>query len=332
MGRKENPGSTYKSRKRRRAQQKAKEKSSESKRSGRPPTGRQQEYFNRDEDKPVEQTETKTRSGYEPQVEVKQQKRVKLPRELGSDELFSPPETSTGDIHHTSKCGVCKTTVYHHHDGTYVFGVDKRCMKHNWSILDLRGLKRYEVKEAGGKGLGVFAQKDIEERTCLFRFNGEEKKSNPDNTDQKFVWEVDQNLFIDATGYSVLSKYMNDPMTRDESGMNLNEDKANVEAVVVLPTDTRSACVWFFASRDIKQGEELLFSYGKEYWEEQKAQSVEEEESNSEYDMLFDLQHRLSREPTIAELHMIAELGLEETVFRIYSHDKYKRNHSVLDL
>lgn len=117
------------------------------------------------------------------------------------------------------------------------------------------------VKASPGKGRGVFATAQIAEGTFLGSYDGEVldgeqfERRYGDRDVPEYVVRIDSDCYVDgkaaARGGDAYTPAL------------FNDGKANV---VRYCATRRPPRVDFFADRDVRAGEELLFDYGSQYW------------------------------------------------------------------
>lgn len=120
------------------------------------------------------------------------------------------------------------------------------------------------VREATGKGLGLFAVTDIPEGQFLMRYEGQrindlefERRyaADPFSDEASYVMRITEDEFIDASRpESGLARYMN----------HASPSKANV--IKFIAQRPGGTCC-FFAKRSISAGEELCYDYSDEFWQ-----------------------------------------------------------------
>lgn len=74
----------------------------------------------------------------------------------------------------------------------------------------------------------------------------------------------------DATCHRRIGSYANDPAIVTNDGIvdsRLEKANARISQVAPLPLSEKSSGAWLIAKKPIKKGEEILVSYGDEYWE-----------------------------------------------------------------
>ncbi|MEI6494660.1 MAG: SET domain-containing protein, partial [bacterium] len=100
-------------------------------------------------------------------------------------------------------------------------------------------------------GLGLFAGEPIKKDSCIIEYVGRiisEKEEYTSNS--KYLFGINSKKTIDGSARSNKARYIN------------HSCKPNAEAVI------HQARVFIFATRNIKPGEEILYDYGQEYWQE----------------------------------------------------------------
>ena len=118
------------------------------------------------------------------------------------------------------------------------------------------------VKDSPGKGRGVFAAQGIAEGTFLGSYDGEVldgaqfARRYGDRDVPEYVVRIDGDAYIDGKVAAQGDAYT--PALFNDGGARSN--------VVRYCATRRPPRVDFFAGRDIRPGEELLFDYGSQYW------------------------------------------------------------------
>jgi hypothetical protein len=113
--------------------------------------------------------------------------------------------------------------------------------------------KKVKVKRAvPGMGLGLFAAEPIKKNEFIIEYTGERISNDEADRRQhtKYLFEIDTKHTIDGSTRSNVARYMN------------HFCKPNVEA------ETDTGRIYFHAVRNIQEGEELGYDYGKEYVDE----------------------------------------------------------------
>lgn len=112
--------------------------------------------------------------------------------------------------------------------------------------------KPYKVKRSSA-GLGLFAEEPIKKEDFIIEYTGE--RISTDEADErggKYLFTVNDKLVIDGKGRENTARYLNHSC-RPNCYAEVDEDDNRVR---------------IYAERNIKQGEELCYDYGKEYWDE----------------------------------------------------------------
>jgi hypothetical protein len=100
-------------------------------------------------------------------------------------------------------------------------------------------------------GLGLFADEDIKKSTCIIEYVGRELNKGEEYTiNSKYLFEINTRRTIDGTVRSNTARYIN------------HSCRPNAEPEI------RKGRVFIMSRRAIKQGEEIFYDYGKEYWNE----------------------------------------------------------------
>ena len=126
-------------------------------------------------------------------------------------------------------------------------------------------LEKYlQVKKSKipGAGKGLFAKQLIEKGTCIVEYKGRITTWKDVLAGKHFngyVYFINRNHVIDAMRRkTALARYANDARGHSKTKGVSN----NAEFVV------ENKRVFIYAKKDILKGEEILVSYGKEYWKE----------------------------------------------------------------
>lgn len=160
---------------------------------------------------------------------------------------------------------------------TFEFPVDIKVE----AMLQENILDRVEVRELldyrnpaklftlpGQKAYGVFAKRDFDVDEPVLCYGG--YLMNKDNTLDEldaYVFEVDQEFMgIDLliNGEYALAGKINDPIALGGT----SKRQANLTSFAMYDHESRNPLVVFYASRPIREGDELLYSYGAAYWRE----------------------------------------------------------------
>ncbi len=100
-------------------------------------------------------------------------------------------------------------------------------------------------------GLGLFAVRAFRRGERIIEYTGERiSREEADRRGGRYLFEVNRRWHIDGKGRENLARYIN------------HACRPNCEARVVRGR------VFIYARRHIREGEELTYHYGKEYWDE----------------------------------------------------------------
>lgn len=103
----------------------------------------------------------------------------------------------------------------------------------------------------GINGLGLFAKVPIKKGDCIIEYVGEIiTAAQANQRGGRYLFETSSNRHIDGTTRSNTARYIN------------HSCRPNAEP------DTIRGRVFIYAKRAIVPGEEILYDYGKEYWNE----------------------------------------------------------------
>ena len=103
-------------------------------------------------------------------------------------------------------------------------------------------------------GLGLFATEEIKKRTRVVEYSGRRLTNKraewiEDNTDNRYVFELNSKWSIDGSSRKNLARYVN------------HSCRPNVEA---YQYDMK---IWYRANWTIKPGDEITVSYGQDYFD-----------------------------------------------------------------
>lgn len=100
-------------------------------------------------------------------------------------------------------------------------------------------------------GLGLFAGEDIPKGTCIIEYFGRTISPEEEYTiNSKYLFEINSKKTIDGSTRENKARYIN------------HSCRPNAEPEII------KGKVLIMATRQIKKGEEILYDYGKEYWNE----------------------------------------------------------------
>ena len=110
--------------------------------------------------------------------------------------------------------------------------------------------KKVRVKR-GIVGNGLFADEDIKKGEFIIKYEGKLlTNKEAEKLKTRYLFEINENYTIDGSDYSNKARYIN------------HFCNPNIEAEIV------GGEIIFTAIKDIKEGEELGFDYGQEYFNE----------------------------------------------------------------
>ena len=128
-----------------------------------------------------------------------------------------------------------------------------------------------EIREAGGgRGLGVYALRPLEPRTCLTRYTGAHRSNERHNamcktgeTSSSYAIGLGADWVVDAEDArtSGWARYINHSL-RGENCKFVPCGLDSIGAPGMLPPAAEPICVFVEVSRPIAAGEELLLNYG----------------------------------------------------------------------
>ena len=129
-------------------------------------------------------------------------------------------------------------------------------MNHNLHLVQVQQSK---IRNAG---LGCFASTFIPAGTIIGPYKGKYMTLRQRNkvTDGAYVWKIDENRFVDAIGHT-----KNNPL-RYVNGTKTPLQKSRTNCAVKFLGETSKECVYYMTIKDIMPGEELLVSYGDNYF------------------------------------------------------------------
>mmetsp|Transcript_10408 Transcript_10408/g.32013 ORF Transcript_10408/g.32013 Transcript_10408/m.32013 type:complete len:299 (-) Transcript_10408:22-918(-) len=168
----------------------------------------------------------------------------------------------------------------HVYGGRLAFQWDVRYRKETAPVVDATALA---VREAPGKGRGVFAAAPLAAGAFLGSYAGEVLDGDafaarygagavPD-----YVIRVDGDCFVDGRAAAEADDYSPSLLNHGENGN-----------VVRYCATRRPPRVDFFVARDVSEGEELVFDYGERYWRGRDAPVVAAAAAPSTLDAALD--------------------------------------------
>ncbi len=112
-----------------------------------------------------------------------------------------------------------------------------------------QGGSSYRVKRSKS-GLGLFATKLIPKRSRIIEYTGPRISNDEvEKSNGKYFFGVNKQWSIDGSGRDNVARYIN------------HSCRPNAEAII------SRGRVWIWSKRDIRPGEEIVYDYGKEYFE-----------------------------------------------------------------
>lgn len=111
---------------------------------------------------------------------------------------------------------------------------------------------KLNVKKSSA-GLGLFAGENIKRGKRIIEYTGEKiSTEEADKRGGKYLFDINKDLTIDGKGRENTARYIN------------HSCAPNAYAEV----DLDKKKVFIYAKKNIKEGEEILYNYGKSYWED----------------------------------------------------------------
>jgi len=115
----------------------------------------------------------------------------------------------------------------------------------------LEGVERKLKAKRASAGLGLFTEEAIEKGGFIIEYYGKSlTKKQSDEKGGKYMFEVSDNRVIDGSERGNIARYINHSC----------DPNAEVEI--------RKGRLFVFAKRDIKKDEEIVYDYGKEYFDD----------------------------------------------------------------
>lgn len=107
------------------------------------------------------------------------------------------------------------------------------------------------VVRRGINGLGLFTDIAIKEGDFIIEYWGEViDEAEANKRGGKYLFQTGKDRHVDGTTRENIARYIN------------HSCKPNCEVKV------KKGCIYIYAYRNIKAGEELCYDYGEEYWDE----------------------------------------------------------------
>ena len=156
----------------------------------------------------------------------------------------------------------------------------------DFRIVDMpNGKFNVEVKESIGKGLGVFATKKIKKAEIICWYDGifmkVQDKDLQNIIPTLVVGKNGYNQHIDANGNIIagftkefrkggVAQLVNDYSTTTdihEELKNISSGKYNCDKEYIYDSNGNFKYLYFIATKNIQQGEEILHHYGTHFWD-----------------------------------------------------------------
>jgi SET domain-containing protein len=110
------------------------------------------------------------------------------------------------------------------------------------------GTYTVQVKRSSA-GLGLFAKEDMPKDVCIIEYVGRDISGPEEYTsNSKYLFEISARKTIDGRARSNTARYIN------------HSCRPNAEPEI------KKGRVFIFSRRNIKAGEEIVYDYGKSYW------------------------------------------------------------------
>lgn len=196
-------------------------------------------------------------------------------------------------------------------DGDALYTKDEKLMKlleqaDDFETLELRYINHFI-------GFGVFARQNLSKGTCISFYYGK-KKLKPQKMNYFFHPKLDSlNMGIDARECGNIARFINHAPDAEDCPpsfmtANLISISYNIFGIEVMA---------FFALRDIKKGDQLLFNYSKKYFDKLELFKFKLDGNlvNSNNEKLVD-----NREQKNASLRVFARNGIKQALFKLIKH------------
>jgi len=125
------------------------------------------------------------------------------------------------------------------------------------------GLLEINKSKLRNAGMGAFAKTLIPAGTLIGPYDGKymDLKQRNRIKDGTYIWKIHDNLFVDAKAFKKNNplRYVNGAKTRNQ------KSKINCE-VKFLGPDYKNMKVYYMTIKDVLPGEELIISYGNQYF------------------------------------------------------------------
>ena len=130
-----------------------------------------------------------------------------------------------------------------------------------------------EIREAPGKGEGLFASRRIKEGTFIMDYLGEEMTAA--ELDERYENLLEARYALELTGPLGLNPTFIDAVNPERSNLGRYINHCSRPTCRKVRQRFPDRCLRFFAARDIDPGEELTFDYGESYWIGRESELVE---------------------------------------------------------
>ncbi len=121
-----------------------------------------------------------------------------------------------------------------------------------------------EIREAPGKGEGLFASRRIKEGEFIMDYLGEEMSA--EELDERYENLLEARYALELTGPLGLSPSYIDAVNPERSNLGRYINHCSRPTCRKVRQRFPDRRLRFFAARDIAPGEELTFDYGASYW------------------------------------------------------------------
>ena len=130
-----------------------------------------------------------------------------------------------------------------------------------------------EIREAPGKGEGLFARRSIKEGSFIMDYLGEEMAA--DELNERYANLLEARYALELTGPLGLSPSYIDAVNPERSNLGRYINHCSRPTCRKVRQRFPDRRLRFFAARDIAPGEELTFDYGSSYWIGREGELVE---------------------------------------------------------
>ena len=121
-----------------------------------------------------------------------------------------------------------------------------------------------EIREAPGKGEGLFASRRIKEGCFIMDYLGEEMSA--EELDERYENLLEARYALELTGPLGLNPTFIDAVSPEKSNLGRYINHCSRPTCRKVRQRFPDRRLRFFAARDIDPGEELTFDYGESYW------------------------------------------------------------------